>query len=262
MRAHQERMLSWVEIVVTPFSYAADFIAHDFGYPRERITAYGYGPTMSLTGIRPPSISRYAAANVLFVGRDWERKGGPLVFDALQHLRKKIPHATLTIIGPEIAPVQSEGIRFVGFIDKTTEAGVQNSVSACEEASVFCMPTHCEPWGLVFSEAVAAGLPIVSFNDWSLPDIVEGGVAGRLVERRDAITLAEALEDVLLDPSTALRMGQAAMRRPTGVLSWPQCFDRMLTRIRPEAMVGTPVLRLRQWLRPRVLHRSLCRGRA
>ena len=100
------------------------------------------------------------------------------------------------------------------------------------------MPSICEPWGLVYVEAAQAGMPIVGFHEWSLPDIVEDGVTGRLTTTRTAQGLAEMLIDVLSDPKRASQMGRAAHRRFHDVLDWPHVVDRLLSRVMPEALNG------------------------
>lgn len=230
---HQRQILGWADGVITPSTYAADSISRDFGYPRDKITPFGYGAGMSLGETTELTIERFNAANILFVGRDWERKGGPLVHAAWRRVREKIPHSTLTIIGPRTAPISGPGVRFVGYLDKTKLSDRLLLLEEYASASVFCMPTHCEPWGLVFSEAAATGTPIVSFREWSLPDIVEQGITGHLVVEHDADSLAEGLLNVLRDPQRALAMGLAARRRTEEVLNWPRAVDRLLTRVLP-----------------------------
>ncbi len=243
---HQREMLSQVDGVLTPSTFAADSISRDFDFPREKITAFGCGAALP-ERISEVACDGAAVPNVLFVGRDWNRKGGPMVHKAWQLLRQRIPNVTLTIIGPTVQPVAEPGVQFIGFLDKTSRAGLERLRSEFQKASAFCMPTLCEPWGLVFVEAMIFGAPVVSFDAWSLPDIVEDGVTGFLVKKHDAEALCDALYRVIADRELASRMKQFAFHRATSVLSWQCCADRLLARVLPKSIEGKGI----QWMQPR-----------
>ena len=235
--AEQKRALDQADGVLALSTYAADAISHDFGYPRGKITPVGAGPSWTL----PPfefSAERYAAARILFVGRDWQRKGGDLLYKAFQNVKKEIPHATLVIVGPPESPCSGPGIKFVGPIAKSSPAGLQRLQRLFLSASVFCMPSRCEPWGLVYVEAAQAGMPIIGFDDWAMPDIVVDGSTGRLTARRDADGLAEVLVEALSDSARMVDMGRAARQRVLDVLDWPHVVDRLLSRLMPSALAG------------------------
>lgn len=227
----QRRALAEADGVVTFSSYAARSIAADYGVPRARIAAIGAGP------LRAPARvgfdrARYAAGRLLFVGRQWERKGGPLLLEAFERVRRAVPHATLTIAGAAIAPPRIEGVEHVGHV---SNAEISRLFAT---SSLFTMPARCETWGLVYSEAAAAGLPIVGFNAWAMPDIVRDGETGVLVDEQGVDALAAQLIDLLRDPDRMLAMGRAARARMQEVLDWPHVADRLLATFLPEALEG------------------------
>ena len=78
---------------------------------------------------------------------------------------------------------------------------------------LFATATHREAFGMVALEAMAAGLPVVATDVGGLPEVVENGVSGLLVPRRDPASLAAALERVLLDDGLARSLGAAGRRR-------------------------------------------------
>ena len=65
----------------------------------------------------------------------------------------------------------------------------------------------------VLAEAMAMGLPVVSTRISGIPELVEDGVHGLLVQSRDAEALAAALERVLVDPALRTRLSEAGRRR-------------------------------------------------
>ncbi len=237
--AAQREAIEQVDGVLTFSSYAAESISREYGYPRDRVTAVGAGPIRTI-GIRPgTTVERYAAARILFVGRKWEPKGGPLLLDAFRKVRRVIPHATLTIVGPSVAPSTEDGIQFIGL---TSNRRVLRLFSEC---SVFCMPSICETWGVVYTEAAHAGMPIVGFKAWAMPDVVDNGRTGRLTSGQTVEDLAGALIEVLQNPERMRAMGLAARQRVGEVLDWPHVVDRLLSRVLPEALNGRQARPLR-----------------
>ncbi len=238
----QRRMLTSVDGLITPSTYAAHSIHRDFGVPMSRITPFGYGSTLGATSESSITASKFEKPRILYSGRDWERKNGPLLFEAFLSVRNVIPEAELWIVGPDRNPVNHPGAKFFGFIDKTTKSGLNALGKIYREASVFCMPTGCEPWGLVLTEAAAFGLPIVGPRTWSLPDIVEDGVTGQLVDELTSEALASALIDVHDDPQKLVEMAKSARKRYSAVLDWNHCVARILSRVMPEAVSDEKII--------------------
>ena len=234
----QHKTIHQSEGIFTHSSYGADSIARDFGYPRERIFPIGAGASLQFKRTENTSIERYRRSNILFIGRDWERKGGPLAHKAFLLLKEKIPHATLTIVGPTEQPVFGEGIIFEGFLRKHKFLEKRRLKKLYLKASLFCTPSVCETWGLVYVEAATSGLPVVGTDEWAMPDIVINGKTGVLTKERSPEALAEAMYLVLKDPDQAKKMGEAAMDYVEKVLDWPNVADRIIAAISPEFFQG------------------------
>ncbi len=247
----QKDTIDQCEGIFTHSSYGADSIARDFNYPRDKIYPIGAGASVQSKGLKSTDIERYATANVLFIGRDWERKGGPLAYQAFLLLKKKIPHATLTIVGPTVQPVFGDGIVFEGFLRKHKYFERRRLTTLYSNASLFCTPSVCETWGLVYVEAAASGLPIVGTDEWAMPDIVLSGTTGILCQDRNPESLSSAMFEILSKPSEAKIMGEAAIKHVDEVLDWPNVADRIIAAISPEALEG----RQPKWL-PNDIDRS------
>ena len=242
----QRAALATAEGVVTASTYAADSISRDFGYPREKITPIGFGPAVEVAPLGAWSDERYCSQRILFVGRDWERKNGPLLLDAFRDVRRSFPRATLVVGGPPSLPTDEPGVEFHPPIDKGTRAGRRKLAALYASSSLFCMPSECEPWGLVYVEAQQHEAPVVGFHRWALPDIVEDGVTGLLTRDYTANGLAEILRTALSDPHRLAIMGRAATERVRRVLDWPHVVDRLLYRVLPDALEGREPV----WMQP------------
>ncbi len=238
---HHARTYPHIEGVVSFASFVAESLARHYAFPREKVFAIGAGPIRTLPAMPPQSVDRYAARRILFVGRAWERKGGPIVLEAFEHVRSAYADATLTVVSSLAKFDPRPGVTHIPF---ASDDQLRNLFST---SSVFTMPSLCETWGLVYCEAAAHALPTANFDNWALPDIVEHGKTGVLTPTHTARGLADALIDALRDPNRLREMGAGAAHRVHTVLDWPHVMDRLLAAVAPEALHGrTPV-----WMRPR-----------
>ena len=130
---------------------------------------------------------------ILFVGRDFQRKGGFLVYKAFKKLKQRIPNLELYVAGPSINPIQNpiDGYYYMGDCSHKTLSVLFN------KCDVFCMPSYFEAYGLVFIEALAYGLPCIGRNAYEMPYFIENGETGLLLEKDDADTLSTLIEELL-----------------------------------------------------------------
>jgi phosphatidylinositol alpha-mannosyltransferase len=157
---------------------------------------------------------------IVFVGQAVERKGLPLLLRAFEALREHIP-TELTVIGPspdEVAPMMLDpaGITVLG---KVSDA---EKHLALAQADVLAAPSlGGESFGMVLTEAFAAGTPVVASDIAGYRDVVRDGIDGVLVPRGDAQALAEALRDLHDDPARLEEMARAAAH-DVERFAWPR----------------------------------------
>ena len=144
----------------------------------------------------------YGNRTIVFVGVDWARKGGPELVEAFRLVREKQPEARLIVVGCSPA-VHEAGVEIAGRVP------VEEVSRLLSAASVFCMPSRVEPFGIAVLEAFACGLPAVVTRIGALPGMVRDGETGRVVEAGDVGALAEALIELLADPAKCRRYGEA-----------------------------------------------------
>ena len=164
------------------------------------------------------------ALRVVFVGREEERKGLPVLLSAFAGLRQHIP-VRLQVIGadndavePLLAEVEGgmDGIEVLGRVDDT------ELWQRLHAADVLCAPSlGGESFGMVLTEAFAAGTPVVASEIAGYRQVVTHGRDGLLVPPGDPLELAEALRSLWLDPVRRGQMSWAARRRAED-FAWPQ----------------------------------------
>ena len=160
---------------------------------------------------------------LLFIGKAFHAKGGDLVVEAFKLLRASYdPTMTLTIAGPSSVPCElPDGVRYLGRVPLSTAA------SLFQTHDLFVMPSRIEPFGIVFVEALANGMPCIGRDDFEMPVLIQPGRNGDLITRDDVDELAATIVRVLEDDDVyttceADRAGVAAR------FSWQRAAEEML----------------------------------
>ncbi|MGH2867287.1 MAG: glycosyltransferase [Solirubrobacteraceae bacterium] len=198
-----------------------------------------------------PGASRPAAGpvseeplRIVFVGQSVERKGLPLLLRAFEALREHIP-TELTVIGPtpeELAPMLLDdgGVRVLGKVDD------ERKREELARADVLCAPSlRGESFGMVLTEAFAAGTPVVASDIAGYRDVVRDGVDGVLVPPADPQALAEALRDLYEEPERRVAMARAATR-DVERFAWPSVAETVMEAYRDAIATPEPAGRWRR----------------
>ncbi len=173
--------------------------------------------------------------DLLFVGKDWERKGGPQALKIARELRVAgTPGVTLHIVGcsPEIPPDDREFVQLHGFLDMRVAEESKRLEGLFLTSHFLLVPTRAECFGVVFAEAQAFGLPPVSCAVQALPSIVLDGVTG-ILEPPDAPAAAYArrLTALIGDKERYRTMARAARARFECQLTWDRFASRVVETI-------------------------------
>jgi glycosyltransferase involved in cell wall biosynthesis len=186
---------------VYTFSNWAREIYLSRGFPKRKIDVIhpGFEVPPLVRGVRDDEAVRF-----LFVGRDFVRKGGPLVLEAFAALKRKLANVSLTVVTRDPIAV-AEGVTVLPFGDR---AVLYRDIYP--RADVFVMPTEAEGWGFTNAEAMSFALPVISTAINAIPEIVHDGVSGILVPPRDGEALFAAMERLAASRSLREEMGAAA----------------------------------------------------
>lgn len=189
-------------------NYLTNSFINDFGVSPSKVTTIGAG--INLTKIPDIKYKSYSNKDIVFIGVDFTRKGGPTVVKAFKRLIKKFPKSKLHIIGPDKAKLSkyiSDGIIAHGFLSKYNERDLEVIRGIFEKSSLFVMPSLYEPFGIAPLEAMVHGLPCILTNDWAFPEMITPGKNGDLVEVNNVEELTEKMINLLSDPSLLEEMG-------------------------------------------------------
>lgn len=211
----------------------------DFAIDPTKVVTVHAGPNFDLDSFQPPpSPPQREQPIILFVGKQFERKGGPQLLEAFRRVRRQVPSARLVIIGPDEIPGSNPGVECLGFLHKDRPLEAKRLAQAYAEATVFCLPTKYEPFGIVFLEAMFFGLPCVGPNAWAVPEMIVDGETGFTFDSEDTNALGDRLLRLLTNAPLARRMGAAGRVRAQQSFTWTAVVDKMLERLEPLASRG------------------------
>jgi glycosyltransferase involved in cell wall biosynthesis len=205
--------------VVVPSRYSAGVTAEAYAIPQEKIAVVPEPIDLAEWRRRFAEARRgpVTRPTVLAVARMYPRKRLSDLLQAAVLLRERIPRVQVRIVGqgPESARLRDlhahlglgDAVIFLGEISRDALA-VEYMGAHC-----FCLPSVQEGFGLVFAEAMAAGLPVVACRAGAVPEVVADRRTGLLVNPRSPEELAMALETLLANEGLRKDLGEEGKRR-------------------------------------------------
>ena len=238
-----ERLLTEASFVVAVSDYSRRLLAERF--PRARIVRVYNGMRFD----NAPAPSPAAPPRLVAVGRLVEKKGYPVLVEACALLKRDGVDFRCEIIGDgPLEPELRRQIASLGLDGEIELAGprtqpeIRRSLSA---ASVFVLPCVEEKSGgmdilpTVITEAMAAGLPVVSTRLAGIPEMVIDGKTGFLVSPGDPRAVASAVRTLLANPGEARAMGAAGRCHAESIFSENVTVPQLLALLgesRPQAL--------------------------
>jgi phosphatidylinositol alpha-mannosyltransferase len=177
-----------------------------------------------------------------FVGRFTEpRKGMPVLLAALRRLAPQLPDLRLLVVGRGDAEdlLREAGPELAGRIDLLGQVDDETKARALSSVDVYCAPnTGGESFGVILLEAMAAGTPVVASDLDAFRRVLDDAAAGVLTPVGDSTALADALAELLADPSRRAMLAAEGSRR-VAAFDWSVVADQVL-RVYEAAIAADP----------------------
>jgi glycosyltransferase involved in cell wall biosynthesis len=171
------------------------------------VIPYGFPPANSIREYK--TISKSRPLKLLFVGGLSQRKGIANLFSAVEKLKNSVE---LTVIGNKPknnCPALNEALSKHRWINSLSHAEVLKTM---KEHDVLLFPSLFEGFGLVITEAMSQGTPVITTDRTAGPDLIEHGRNGWLTEAGSSEALQESIEDILYRPQVIEQVGREAIK--------------------------------------------------
>ena len=205
--ARKDNELRLADLIIVASQFTADTL-REFGDTLAPILIIPYGFPAVGEQRQYTDTSNGRPLKLLFVGGLSQRKGIAYLFAAAAALGSRIE---LTVVGHKATdncPALDSALRLHRWIPSLPHAEVLKIMRAHD---ILVFPSLFEGFGLVITEAMSQGTPVITTNRTAGPDLIEHGRNGWIVEAGSTVALQKAIEHLLLHPASVAEAGRAAM---------------------------------------------------
>lgn len=168
--------------------------------------------------------------HIIFIGREWTRKGGNITFEAIRILQNQGFPCKMTFIGCTPPPNESlpENTEIIPFLDKSKPEELERLCSILYDAHFLLLPTRFEPFGIVFAEASAYGVPSIATNVGGTSQAIREGKNGFLLPlEAGAEEYANKIKEVFADKESYYQLRRTSRKEYETRLNWDVWLKRV-----------------------------------
>ena len=223
---YEEEVAGQMTAIFTFSEYLRQSFISDYHVPAKRVFNIGGGVNLTNLPVANPQ-KDYRALRILFVGTDFERKGGAQLLQAFRIVQESLAAAELHIVGPDNLDNPPSGVIFHGRLSRRDSDQNRKLDSLFRDSSLFVLPSLYEPFGIAPLEAMLYQLPCILTDAWALREQVTPGFNGELVPCGSVHQLAEKIVETLPNPERLAKMGQNGREMVLRHYTWPAVAGRI-----------------------------------
>ncbi len=236
-RAESE-WLKKASCVLFTSDWAADRAVRQYALDAGRVRSVGiFGE------IEMPARDAYAGGKeFVFVSTNFETKGGPIVLAAFREVKKCHPGASLIVVGDQPYSISAEaGVNFVGFLRKEIPDEYDRFLKILSRARALVNATRCDTAPVLLIEAGYVGCPVISTRMFAIPELIDHGRTGLLLDDSSQINAVASAMNWMLEHADAYqKMRMAAWSKAREQHSRTKFEKRLLFSVR-EVVPGNKV---------------------
>jgi len=222
----ERRAIQRADHLLYPTEWAARSAMQDYGADPRKVTIAPFGANLESPPLRDRASARSLSipCRLLFIGVDWERKGGPVAFEALEALVARGIDARLVVVGCTPPGLSDHPrVRVIPYLNKQDPEQRAVLDELFYSAHFLIVPTRSDCFGVVFSEASAFGLPSLATRTGGVAEAVRHGVNGlALPLEANGNAYATLIERFYKDAAAYGELVKGALRESETRLSWTQ----------------------------------------
>lgn len=189
-------------------SWVGESLVNDYGVDERKIKVIH--PGLNLKKWRADPSQKGEAVRILFVGGDFERKGGGSLLQAYQALIQRFSPEEVELVLVTRSPVEAlAGVKVFSYFEPNSP----ELIRLYQSSDIFVLPTYAEAFGIAAVEASATGLAVIATRVGGLVDIVEDGRSGFLIDPGRLEALIEKLTFLVENQEARSQMGKIARAR-------------------------------------------------
>lgn len=220
----EQAAINKADLLLYPSIWAGNSAIKYYGADKSKVKIIPFGANIDLTPSREEVLkkSRSDKCRLLFLGVDWERKGGEIAFETLIELGRLGVDVELTVCGvipPE--EFKHEKMKVVPFLDKNDPEDNQKLRDLFTESDFLILPSRMEAYGVVFCEANAYGLPAITTDTGGIPGVIEDGRNGYMLPLKSrGNEYARLIKDLYGDEERYLKLSRTSRDAFDEKLNW------------------------------------------
>ncbi len=207
---------------------AASSLQDDYGIASGKIVVTGSGANFNH---RVNEVKKFGSGILLMNGSDFYRKGGDIALEAFKIIQQTSPGVQLIITGCE-EKAGMKNVRFTGMIKN--EALMRKLFT---EADLVLGPARCDPFPGFLIEAMQCGTPCIVSRADAMPEIVDHGINGIVLEELSPETLAAAVLGIIWDQKRLQQFSLSAKNKVARKLNWNHVSQTIFGTLRENAVI-------------------------
>lgn len=195
-------LLDNVDLCIYSSQWARSSAINDYHADPQHVAVVEFGANLIDTPKYSPTVfSEGEECRLVFIGRDWVKKGGDKVYDAYRTLRSQGYNCSLSIVGslPAYYDRDDKNLRVIPFIDKSNPSDRDLMYAILRQAHFLILPTIFDCFGLVFCEASAYGIPSIASDVGGVHQVIRNGKNGFLLPAKASASEYGALIQQIFD---------------------------------------------------------------
>ncbi|MBC8125590.1 MAG: glycosyltransferase family 4 protein [Gloeobacteraceae cyanobacterium ES-bin-144] len=222
----EQNALDRCSLAIFASDWAAQTTLENYKVDPSKIKVVPYGANIdedrSLEQVENSLLLRpKSRCQLLFIGVEWQRKGGDIVLETAIELNRRGVPTTLHIVGCEPPEETPDFVIRHGFVSKKSPDGRKKLDKLLSESHFLIVPSRAECYGLVFAEASSYGLPSLAAEVGGIPTVVRQDVNGRLFPLSARGTdYADYLVKLMNDPAAYRHLAIGAHAEYENRLNW------------------------------------------
>jgi alpha-maltose-1-phosphate synthase len=209
--------------IFTMSEYLRQSFINDYEISSERVFNIGAGMNFYIPEEMPKKHD-HKNINIIFIGIDFERKGGYILLDAFQKITQKYKSVVLHIIGPKnIGILSNSNVIFHGFFDKNDP----NFKEILRQGDIGILPSLYEPFGISMLETMAYGMPGIAPNEYAFPDMIVHNKTGLLIDYVSSENIYNAIEYYLSNQDKMRQHGIDARKYVLDNYGWNRVVEKL-----------------------------------